>query len=350
MSIRKHGKGYQVRLRGHRARTFNTGNPAADKKAAKRYEAQLLQADAGADLYPAAPETVGQALAATLRRRKAKRAQRDSTVKRHTETKKKLDPFKNVPLAALTAERVELWLEDMAATPNQAQKALSLLKAVLRDAQGRNQRFDRAILAIEPPRYDVRVGRFLTLEEVEQIGSWMPEFVRRIVPVAALTGLRQGELFDLTESDVDLTSSTLTVRRSKTKAGEGRRVDLVPLAVRLLREQLVARSRTHNSRAVMSLVFPTPTGLRWDKDRFMHRYFRPAAKAAKLEGVVFHDLRHSYASLAIRAGVNDYVIAEQLGHADARLVRSRYGHLRGDEGKVAAALLDALIETEARGA
>ena len=77
----------------------------------------------------------------------------------------------------------------------------------------------------------------------------------------------------------------------------------------------------------MDLVFPSPTGAMWRKDNFMARVFRPAVRRAELDGLTFHDLRHSYASLMVASGASPHVIAEQLGHRDARLVLQRYGHL-----------------------
>jgi Phage integrase family len=65
----------------------------------------------------------------------------------------------------------------------------------------------------------------------------------------------------------------------------------------------------------------------WLGDNFLTRIFRPAIKRAGLDGLTFHDLRHTYASLLIAAGVGPMVVAQQMGHADARLVLQRYGHL-----------------------
>ncbi len=71
----------------------------------------------------------------------------------------------------------------------------------------------------------------------------------------------------------------------------------------------------------------------------MARVLRPAVRRAELDGLTFHDLRHTYASLMVAAGVTPMVIAEQLGHRDARHVLERYGHLYpGASGYAATAL------------
>jgi integrase len=190
--------------------------------------------------------------------------------------------------------------------------------------------------------------------------------ISRIVPIAALTGAREGELFALRVEDVDFADETLLVvatgtnPRGQTKTrGSKRTIDLAPLATQLLREQLLARWHTSSN-----LVFPAPEGGIWNKDNFTARVFRPAiGRAAKkyrrkhrlrseeptpFDGLTFHDLRHTCASLMIaaanQAGAGQAVtvksIAEQLGHTDGGvLVLRRYGHLfKGTRRQVALAL------------
>jgi Phage integrase family len=143
----------------------------------------------------------------------------------------------------------------------------------------------------------------------------LPVQISRIVPVAARTGAREGELFALRAGDVDLADETLLVvstgsnRRGRTKTrGSKRTIDLPPLAAQLLREQLLARWHTSSQ-----LVFPAPEGGVWNKDNFTARVFRPAVQKVAdryrrqhrvasdeltpFDGLTFHDLRHTCASL-----------------------------------------------------
>src|SRR5215211_5647208 len=87
----------------------------------------------------------------------------------------------------------------------------------------------------------------------------------------------------------------------------------------------------------------------WRRDNFMARAFRPAVRRAELEGLTFHDLRHTYASLMVAAGVTPHVIAEQLGHRDARLVLQRYGHLYPGASRQAALDLDLYLQAASVG-
>jgi integrase len=52
-----------------------------------------------------------------------------------------------------------------------------------------------------------------------------------------------------------------------------------------------------------------------------------ACDAAKVEGVNFHILRHTYASHALMAGMTIEVLAQQLGHKDTRITMRHYAHL-----------------------
>jgi integrase-like protein len=166
------------------------------------------------------------------------------------------------------------------------------------------------------------------------------------VVFAALTGLRQGEVFGLCRSDVDLASRVVRVERSaragtfgKTKSGRKRVVHLTVVAAEVAAEQLASRDG-----GSYDLVFPSPAGRMWRKDNFMARVFRPAVRRAELDGLTFHDLRHTYASLMVAAGASPHVIAEQLGHRDARLVLQRYGHLYPGASRQATLALDLYLE------
>jgi integrase len=99
-------------------------------------------------------------------------------------------------------------------------------------------------------------------------------------------------------------------------------VHLTVVAADLAAEQLAARDGGR-----FEHIFPSPTGTMWRKDNFMARVFRPAVRRAGLEGLTFHDLPAYLRVADGRGGVTPHLIAEQLGHRDARLVLLRYGHL-----------------------
>ena len=63
--------------------------------------------------------------------------------------------------------------------------ALALLKRILKRAEERGQQVDRAIYGVRIAQADEREPRFLTWEEADELRSWMPEYVARIVPIAS---------------------------------------------------------------------------------------------------------------------------------------------------------------------
>lgn len=336
-SIRKRGKSFQVRGEG-RSRTFTL------REDARRYALELDRRSQLGGLYEAPAESFGSFLDGFIERKRQSGA-RPRTVEANEEQARYLEPLRNLNVSSVKAAEVEDLVAAIHAKAS-AGKALALLKSSLRSARRRGHAIDEAILELKPPRYESREVRFLTLKQLYELSSWMPERYKRIVTVAGLTGLRQGELFDLLETDLDLENAKLEVRRGKTKASK-RTVHLSAGAVKLLREQLVARPPGS------ALVFPTRMGLRHDSSRFMARYYRPACIAAGFgveteghyEGLNFHMLRHSAISLMALAGWRPEHIAAQVGHTDGgALIHKRYRHLYETERKDAVALLDAMVE------
>jgi integrase len=80
----------------------------------------------------------------------------------------------------------------------------------------------------------------------------------------------------------------------------------------------------------------SPTTLQERADR--------AWRAAKLERVTPHALRHTYASFMIAAGANAKALSSYLGHASIQITYDRYGHLMPGNEAEAARLMDAYLE------
>jgi integrase len=114
-----------------------------------------------------------------------------------------------------------------------------------------------------------------------------------------------------------------------------RRVVVLP---RLLVEPLAQHIGTREPDA---LVFAAPGGGVLRNSNFRHRVLVPATRAAGLEGVSAHDLRHTAASLAIAAGANVKVVQQMLGHASAAMTLDVYAGLFGDDLETVADSLDA---------
>lgn len=167
--------------------------------------------------------------------------------------------------------------------------------------------------------------RFLTLEELPRLpAAFSPDSMgqqdRRLVLVAAMTGLRQGELLALRWSDVDSVGALIRVRRSFTrgavdtpKSRRGiRAVPLAPHVVAILHEQRAACAYAGES----DLVFPHPhTGHVLDASALRKR-FKAALQRAGVREVRSHDLRHTYGTQMAAAGAPLRALQEWMGHQD----------------------------------
>ncbi len=177
----------------------------------------------------------------------------------------------------------------------------------------------------------------LSHEQVRDLIAHAPDYWRPLFVLAATSGLRRGELLGLTWGDIDLESATLTVRQQvrygkiaplKTQAAH-RKVHLPPEAIAAL--------KAHNPPAnALNLVFPYENGGTPSTSNVSATVFKPTFEAAGLPGAGLHLLRHTYASVLIRAGCSAKVVQVMLGHEDVTTTLNVYGHLFPDEWDKAA--------------
>jgi integrase len=163
-----------------------------------------------------------------------------------------------------------------------------------------------------------------------------------MVVFAAATGLRPGEWIALEQRDLDRDARVVYVRRSfahgRLKSTKTRRsmraVPLQAIALDAL-DRLAARPDT-------PLVFPAPRGGYLDLHNFRRRAWKPAQRAAGIEPLRRpYDLRHTFATFALRAGISIFDLSRSMG-ASLTMIDRHYGHLARDGREYAAALLDSL--------
>lgn len=141
------------------------------------------------------------------------------------------------------------------------------------------------------------------------------------------TGMRLGELLALTWAEVDFYTGTLTIRRAK--SGEGRRVPMnavVRETLQALRQEQIqaARVRAEGEREILSpYVFGSREGTVFQN---FYRDWYAALTRAELHDLRPHDLRHTFASRLVMAGVDLLTVKELLGHKTLAMTL-RYSHL-----------------------
>lgn len=184
------------------------------------------------------------------------------------------------------------------------------------------------------------MGRFMAAISEERL-VWQTLFL-----LLATTGMRRGEAVGLDWSAVDLERGVIAIRQSattgsngveintpKTKAGV-RNVALVdslaPMLKQLRIEQMKSRMYLGQDYTDSGAVFANPeTGLRLNPDSVSTR-FRKICDRCGLN-LHLHELRHSYVTAALHAGVSLADIARQVGHASTEVTARVYAHAFGDE-------------------
>ena len=203
---------------------------------------------------------------------------------------------------------------------NSANRVMAMLKAALNfaydeDRVASREQWGRKVKPFK--KASVSRARYLNEQEVQRLlNSCDPDF-RQLVMGALQTGCRYGELCRLTVADYNPDSDTLTIERSKT--GRVRHVVLTDEGAAFFKQVTAGKTGS-------ALIFKrAESGWRPSDQAFR---IRVACQRAKIEPpITFHGLRHTWASLAVMAGMPLMVVARNLGHVDTKMVEHHYGHL-----------------------
>jgi integrase len=159
--------------------------------------------------------------------------------------------------------------------------------------------------------------RYLTDDEEQRLRDKIGEDNWPKVAFALATGFRQANQFSTTWDDVNFDAGTIRAPRSKSG-----RDYYVPM-----NDELRALLRALPSRLRGKYVFPSESGeTALDAKNFLHRVFTPALEKARIEGFRWHDLRHTFASRLVMAGVDLRTVQELMGHQSIAMTL-RYSHL-----------------------
>ncbi len=258
-----------------------------------------------------------------------------------------------VALTDLTPALVRQWYAALAAqrSSSVAAKAYTRLRQILTAAMnddliGKNPcRIQRGGVEHHPEQ------RFATMSELAALAEAVPDRYRAMVLAAGLCGLRLGELSALRWDDVDLAGATITVRRKRLRLASGEVIEDDPksragrrtVALPAVLVVELERHRSVHGDAPGGYVFTSEEGTTLERSNFRQRVWLPAAKAAALEGLRFHDLRHTAGTLAARTGATTKELMARLGHASPQ-ASMIYQHAAEDRDRRIAEGLDAMAE------
>lgn len=257
-------------------------------------------------------------------------------------------------------------------SPRSVRYVHTIVKAALRSAvQHGKIAKNPADLASPPAAREAKAPEIhpWTAGQLNAFLQWAREKRGDIVPawhVLAFTGMRRGELLALRWRDVDLAAGTISIRRSLTPVrtkGKGlelvegltkgkvsRVVDIDPGTVVVLKSHRQARG-------VLALplirddalVFANEEGRTLHPDRFTRRFTDSVSSCSKhlgedaLPAIRLHDLRHTHATLMLKAGVNVKIVSERLGHASVNITWNTYQHVMPGMQREAAAQFAAMM-------
>lgn len=229
------------------------------------------------------------------------------------------------------------------------------LEAALRQGLVRRN----AASGVKPPR--VR-RREMATWSAEELRAFLDATRRdRLYPLwrfMSQTGLRRGEALGIMLDALDLDKGKVRILRQRKqdgyaveegplKAGDRRTISIDGGTVEALRAQLQQQLDDADgwgeAWTATGHVFTREDGRPWHPDR-VTKLFDDAVKAAALPRIRLHDLRHTWATLALRAGVHPKVVQERLGHATISITMDTYSHVLPDMQESAAELVAALVD------
>ncbi len=260
----------------------------------------------------------------------------------------------HLPLAEIDRETVRELLAGMAnnglapGTVREARKVLSLVLGAAVEARLLPTNSAAGLKIARGSRTEMR---FLGHAEIERLADaiahpelrraghgaapwWRAEYpeLGLLVRFAGYTGLRASELAGLRVRDLNLRDARVVVGTTlaevsghglvegPTKTAKQRSVPLPGFLVEALTAHVAGKEPT-------DWVFTGPEGGPLRHHNFYLRHFLPATRQAGLEGVRFHDLRHTCAALLIAEGAHPRAVMERLGHSSITVTLDRYGHL-----------------------
>ena len=245
--------------------------------------------------------------------------------------------FADRPIAAIRERDVQRWFSSLRAKPAAADRSAPLLSLIFKEAELLGYRPDESNPCRGLRRYRPKGReRFLTDDEIRRLGAGLAgrparhRLAAAAIRLLLLTGCRSDEILSLRWRDYR--DGNLFLADSKT----GPRTVWLSQPARELLDALPRRGR---------FVFPGRRAGRPRSDNWLWNHWNRIRAEVGLGDVRLHDLRHSYATLALRNGTNVLTIGRLLGHADPATTM-KYTHLADAMVRAATEAVSALLEAE----
>ncbi|MFC2170245.1 tyrosine-type recombinase/integrase [Acidobacteriota bacterium] len=202
--------------------------------------------------------------------------------------------------------------------PATVNRELSVLKRAFNLAIDWKMNEENPVQKVKYLRQPEPRERILNEEEEEKLFKASSEHLKPIILIALHTGMRKTEISSLKWDQVNLTNGEIEVVR--TKSGKKR---IIPISERLHQEIKLLKMRNENCEFVFQYADPKTGEKRHLK--YFRRAFENACRRAEIRGLTFHDLRHTFATRLIWAGVDLITVKDLLGHYSVKTTE-RYTH------------------------
>jgi len=227
-------------------------------------------------------------------------------------------------ISSFMIERFRVTMLEEGLTKSTTNRYLALLKRMLNLAIDWGYLMKNQVKKVKPfSEKDNLKERILSKDEEQKLLEASSAHLRPIIFTALHTGMRKGEILSLKWNQIDFSKSIIKVEN--TKSGRPR---LIPINEFLFEELMILKRRNRKSH----YVFLNPETGQPLKD--VKRSFPGSVRRAGIEGLRFHDLRHTFASRLVETGVDLITVKELLGHHSVR-VTERYTHSGAEQKRKA---------------
>jgi integrase len=193
-------------------------------------------------------------------------------------------------------------------------------------------------------------ARFFSGEEAKRIIAAARDPYRTMFAVAAMTGLRAGEILGLMLGDIDFDRKVLHIERAawcgrvQTVKSKSSRASLpMPVALAEILRQYLTAWRPNPAK----LLFANRLGRPYNANKVVQKGLWPVLDELGIEHCGLHAFRHTHTSLLLEVGASPTVAQAQLRHSDARITLGVYGHVIGDSQRNAVERVAQILHPDA---
>jgi integrase len=258
---------------------------------------------------------------------------RPRSVERHEMAFRALKPFfggkRLIDITPLLIERYKRVRREQGRSEVTINRELAFLKNLFTKAMVWGKAAENPVKQVRLFKEDNARTRFLTEDEEAKLLAHCNAQLKPLVVTALHTGFRKSELLSLRWENIDFRHHLIKVEAAYTKTREARGLPMTETLTATLK-QLKIRATTEPTASVFGY-------------RQMTKTFAPAVQRAGIANFTFHDLRHTFASRLVMAGVDLATVKELMGHRHITMTL-RYAHLAPGHKRLAIAVLDRATE------